>query len=213
LLLPFGCGENPPTAQAPKKPLVSDAGKSNSQIEAGATHNTVRADTDESDLRRLSNQPLLDEVAAAGLWFHARKTRPIWVRKLESPQRIKTLEGEEEVPAGTFLCRGEAGDFWPQTPERLESKYEATDEASDDGWRKYVPRPDNEGVLAAQIGHSFQVEAAWGTLTGKPGDYVVKNYSDQDVASPADVWIVDQGLFQATYQSVSPGARESAGPG
>lgn len=38
---------------------------------------------------------------------------------------------------------------------------------------------------------------------GKAGDYLVKNYTDRDVAYPPDVWIVDQTLFKATYQTVA----------
>lgn len=150
------------------------------------------------------NQALLDEVNAARAWFHARKTRPIWARRLQQPERVKTLEGTEDVPAGHFVCRGEAGDIWPQAADRLAAKYEATDEVAGDGWRKYVPRPDDVGVLAARMGHSFTVRAAWGSLTGKPGDLLVKNFSDRDVAYPSDVWIVDQALFRATYRTVAP---------
>ena len=150
------------------------------------------------------NHRLLDEVNAAKLWFHAKKTRPIWARQLPQAERVRTLEGDEEVPAGQFVCRGEAGDIWPQTPERLIAKYEANDEVSTDGWRKYSPRPDNQGVLAAQIAHAFTVQAKWGQLTGKPGDILVKNFDDRDLPYPADVWIVDHALFQATYETVKP---------
>jgi hypothetical protein len=168
---------------------------------------------DRTAARRAANRPLLDEMAAGRRWFHARKTRPIWVKQLTAAQRVNTLEGEEDVPAGTFLCRGEAGDLWPQAQERLEAKYEAAGEPDTDGWRKYVPRPDNEGVMAAQVDHEFAIEAEWGTLQGKPGDYVLKNYSDRDVAAPDDVWVVDQGLFKATYAPVAaPRPEASAGP-
>jgi hypothetical protein len=151
-----------------------------------------------------ANRALLDEVQAAGSWFHARKTRPIWVKRLEQPERIQTLEGEEDVPAGTYLCRGEAGDLWPQTAERLQAKYVATDELSADGWRKHLPHPDNTGVMAARIDHPFAVTAKWGELTGKTGDFLVKNYDDHDTPYPDDVWIVDAALFQATYERMEP---------
>jgi hypothetical protein len=147
------------------------------------------------------NRELLDEVKAAGLWFRAKKTRPIWARRLDEPQRVRTLEGDEEVPAGAYLCRGEAGDVWPQTAERLLSKYVAVHETTTDGWQKYEPRPDSAGVWAARIGHPFEVQAAWGRLQGKPGDYLVKDFSDGDQPYPADVWIVDAKLFAATYEA------------
>jgi len=148
-----------------------------------------------------ANQPLLDEVNAADLWFHARKSRPIWVREIAQDQVIETLEGTEHVPAGNMLCRGEAGDLWPQTRERLHQKYSPTREYRD-VWQKFVPHPDNQGVLAACIEHPFSVTAAWGILHGKAGDYLLKNYQDRDLPYPDDVWIVDQSLFRSTYQHV-----------
>lgn len=152
----------------------------------------------------IDNRLLLDEVNQSGTWFPAKKTRPIWARLLEKPAKVKTLEGEEDVPAGQYLCRGDASDIWPQTAERLATKYVATNDVSPDGWQKFLPQPDNRGVLAAQISHAFGVQAKWGVLSGKPGDYLVKNYEDDETPYPADVWVVDQALFQATYETVNP---------
>lgn len=193
-----GCETNEAQGPAGTTSVASmDSGE-----ESGSPADRESSEVDDAAARMKANGPLLDEASANGLWFHALKMRPVWVRQLEAPQRVHTLEGEEEVPAGAFLCRGEAGDIWPQTAESLESRYVATEEYDDDGWRKYTPHPDNEGVMAARIVDEFSVEAAWGTLNGKPGDYVLKNYSDRDVASPEDVWIVDQELFRATYTTV-----------
>jgi hypothetical protein len=150
------------------------------------------------------NEAILNEVNGAGQWFHAKKTRPIWVRLLEQEETVKTLEGEEQVPAGNYLCRGEAGDIWPQKEERLTAKYNLTDDTDEHGWRKCLPKPDAAGVMAAQVPHAFQVQAKWGQLSGKPGDFIVKNYEDRDTDHPEDVWVVDQGLFQATYERVAP---------
>jgi len=149
-----------------------------------------------------ANAVLLQEVNQAGLWFRAKKTRPIWARQLQKSERVKTLEGEEEVPAGTFLCRGEAGDIWPQSADRLQGRYLATDDVTDGAWRKYVPRPESDGVLAARIDHPFEVTAQWGQLKGKAGDFLVKSFTDRDQVIPDDVWIVDAALFRATYDAV-----------
>lgn len=151
------------------------------------------------------NQVLLDEVNGAGLWFRAWKTRPIWAKKLDRAERVETLEGMEDVPAGQCLCRGEAGDVWPQAPERLTAKYEPVGEIDSEGWQKHIPRPDNQGVLAAQISHEFTVHAEWGELRGKPGDYLVKDYEDRETEYPDDIWIVDRSLFVATYDWTTEG--------
>lgn len=150
----------------------------------------------------VSNKALLDEANAAGQWFHARKTRPIWARQLDAAQTVRTLEGEEQVAAGHYLCRGEAGDIWPQTEETLLKRYTATDEVTTDGWRKYQPHPDAQGVMATPIDHPFEVQATWGILSGKAGDFLLKNFQDRETAYPADVWLVDRRLFGETYQAV-----------
>lgn len=149
-----------------------------------------------------ANQAILDEVNKARLWLHAKKTRPIWAKRIEQDETVKTLEGVEKAPARSWICRGEVGEVWPQTDQRLHSKYAPTDEVDAGGWRKFEPRCDAEGVMAAQIAHAFSVEAQWGALTGKRGDYLVKNFEDHDAPYPDDVWIVDQALFHATYEPV-----------
>lgn len=149
-----------------------------------------------------ANKVLLDEANAGGQWFHAKKTRPIWARQLETAQTVKTLEGEEHVAAGHYLCKGEAGDIWPQAEQTLLKRYTPTDEITVDGWRKYVPHPDAQGVMATSVSHPFAVQATWGQLTGKSGDFLLKNYQDRETAYPDDIWIVDQTLFRQTYESV-----------
>ena len=112
-----------------------------------------------------------------------------------------TLEGPEQVPAGDFICRGEAGDFWAQTEATLKKRYVATGEI-EDGWERYQPHPDAEGVMAIAVDHAFPVQASWGKLQGKPGDYLLKNFADRDNPAPKDLWIVDQTLFRQTYEDV-----------
>ena len=85
--------------------------------------------------------------------------------------------------------------------EKLLAKYTATDTVDEQGWTLYEPRPDAAGVMAAPVSHAFALQATWGTLSGKAGDMLVKSYADRDVDYPADVWIVDQALFQATYDA------------
>ena len=147
------------------------------------------------------NRAVLDEINAAGTWVHVRKTKAIRARRLDQDETVNTLEGPVEAKAGDFLCRGEAGELWPQSAESLEKRYTPTADVSTDGWRSYAPRPDAEGAMAAPVAHPFSVMATWGQLKGKAGDYVLKRFSDAKVPYPVDVWVVDQALFRATYEA------------
>ena len=97
------------------------------------------------------------------------------------------------------LCRGAAGEFWPQSAERLNEKYDKTEEVDEDGFRKFLPKSE---VMAAQVDHPFQVKTTWGDLEGKPGDFILKSFDDKDVEHPDDVWIVDKKLFADTYEKI-----------
>jgi hypothetical protein len=157
---------------------------------------------EEKAVSKSPNMEILDEVARAKAWFHAKRVRPIWAKVLDQDQTVDTIEGPTKGKAGDYLCRGEAGEFWAQSAKQIAERYEKTDEVDAGGWRKYAPRPDNLGVMAAQVNHAFSVHAKWGVLAGKPGDYVLKSFTDRDAAYPDDVWVVDQALFQLTYQAV-----------
>jgi hypothetical protein len=148
------------------------------------------------------NASILDEISQAKSWFHAKRVKPIWAKPVDKDQTVKTIEGAEQVKAGDFLCRGDADEVWPQAAARLQARYQKSDEVDKDGWCKYTPRADNQGVMAAQVPHAFVVQGKSGQLSGKAGDYIVKDFADRDTPYPSDVWIVDQKLFHATYQAV-----------
>lgn len=131
---------------------------------------------------------------AEPLSFLARKNKGCKAKKLEQDMTIDTLEGEVSAKAGDWLCKGVAGEPWPQKEEKLFATYDQTSAPDAEGWVEFSPKPDSEAVQAAQIDHPFQVIASWGTLAGKAGDYVVHRPGDT-----TDVWIVDKGLFEATY--------------
>ena len=148
------------------------------------------------------NQAILDEVNQADgehVWFAAKKTAPLWAKELDKPQTIQTLEGPVEGKKGDFLCRGAAGEYWPQGAQRFKSRYEATDEVDEKGFRKYTP---TSKVMAALVSHAFQVHSSRGLLKGKAGDFIVKGFNDRDNAYPKDVWIVDAKLFGGTYSKI-----------
>lgn len=147
----------------------------------------------------IDNRLLLDEVTQSGTWFPAKKTRPLFAKRLDSPMQVTTLEGLLEAQAGDYLCRGITGELWPQSAKSLESKYDPTGVPDADGWQQFHPRPDGVGVYAVQIAHDFTVKATWGELRGLAGDFLVKNAADRDMPYPDDVWIVARPIFQATY--------------
>lgn len=156
------------------------------------------------------NRPLLDELNARAAWFAARKTRPIWVRLLERPELVKTIEGDQQVPAGTYLCQGEAGDIWPQAADRLRQKYRFTMERNALGMTKCWPRDDGAEVLAIEVDRPFQIWGEWGLLEGKAGDFALKNLADRGTPYPLDIWIVDRKHFEATYERLSGDRSPSA---
>jgi hypothetical protein len=149
-----------------------------------------------------ATRALLSEINTKKLWFHARKTKPIWVRLLDRPQVVQTLEGAQSVPAGTYLCRGEGDELWPQSAKALRAKYLQTMEFDQTQWRKCVPRPGGADVLAARVPHSFLVQGEWGVFRGEPQDFLLKPYSDRHLEFPAEMWIVKHSLFLLTYERV-----------
>ncbi len=127
--------------------------------------------------------------------FLAVKTKPLWAKRVEHAQEVVSLEGREQVSAGDYLCRGIHGELWPQKENKLFEKYTASGDFDDQGWQRFDPKPDITPVQAAQIPSTFRVQANWGELTGKPNDYVVRSSTD-----PTDIWIVDQAIFEASYE-------------
>jgi len=151
-----------------------------------------------------ANQELLQEVNLAGTWFAAHKTKPLWARRVDAAETVASPEGDLEAKPGDYLCKGAAGEFWVQLESTLLAKYAETGQSArdDEGgvWLEYAPRPEGAGVMAAQIGHPFEVHSSWGILSGKNGDYLLKRWADRESEFPADVWTVDRAVFESTYE-------------
>jgi len=143
------------------------------------------------------NAELLAQLKKKG-WTHVRKFAPVWAQKLTVATEVHTLEGVERAPAGHMLCRGVAGELWPQAEERLLAKYKPTG-THDGPWRKYVPDPKQKGFFASPAPHDFVLYTSYGVMHGKKGDYVLKNFADGSVEVPREVWVVDRKLFNRTY--------------
>ncbi len=136
---------------------------------------------------------LLSEIA--NRLTPARKTKPLWAKLIDQMQVIETREGTLTAQPGDYLCRGIEGEPWPQKADKLREKYSPSREVDGDGWERYEPKPAAEGIEAAQFDQPFRVITQWGELQGKANDYVVRSKSD-----PADVWIVGQAIFEASYE-------------
>jgi hypothetical protein len=141
------------------------------------------------------NGQLLPEIVKR--LFLARKTKPLWTKRVEVKQEVNTLEGRLEVSPGDYLCRGIRGEYWPQKQAKLLDKYVPTDEFNVDGWQRFDPKPGVAPVEVAQIETDFRVTAQWGELKGKAQDYVVRSTTD-----PKDIWLVDKAIFEASYEAI-----------
>jgi len=124
----------------------------------------------------------------------ARKTKPIWAKRLARDQEIETIEGSIQAKAGHYLCRGVVGEFWAQTESKLREKYLQSDKVDAGGWHRFDPKPDAPPVEASEIDEPFQVESHFGRLNGQAGDYLVRSMTDR-----SDVWIVAKAIFEASY--------------
>jgi hypothetical protein len=154
-------------------------------------------------------------------WRLARKTKPIWARPVradEVGQEFQTADGVAEVAReGYWLCVGVAGEPWFQAPEKVRAKYERGDEetkqfAFDTARRTYTvyrPRGDTLNWVAQVTGpdvEGFSVRPAYDVerpLYSPAGGYVVKDHvADPYGERPDDVWLVQQSLFESTYELV-----------
>ena len=146
----------------------------------------------------------------------ATKTRPIWAKHIQnilcdesvlSKLLLSTIEADQMLKPASIVCRGEAGDVWQQTPEKLLAKYTVT-EIDTEGWLVCTPKPDNEvycyvtgegdpGTLGFSIVARWGEEQANGTFLqfGNFGDVVCRSLTD-----PGDFWIVQRQLFDSTYE-------------
>lgn len=171
--------------------------------------------------RKLSHDETLRWIAEHKAWRLARKTRPIWARPVapeEVGREFQTADHVKEVAReGFWLCVGVAGEPWFQSREKIEAKYEADIEESKKfsfdaesctyrmfkprqtvrNWVAHVKGPGIEGFF---IRPNYDPERP---LYSPSGGYVVKDdVKDPYTDKPDDVWLVQQSLFESTYELV-----------
>ncbi len=171
--------------------------------------------------RTLSHEEALRWIDDHKAWRLARKTRAIWARPVrpeEVGREFQTADQIKEVAKeGSWLCVGVADEPWFQSRAKIDAKYEAADEvrrafAFDEGshaYRVFKPRGDVRNWVAqikAPDVAGFYVRPGYDPsrpLYSPSGGYVVKDeVEDPYHDKPADVWLVQQSLFESTYELI-----------
>ena len=169
--------------------------------------------------RTLSHDETLRWVASHNAWRQARKTKPIWAREVmpdEVGKGFQTADhAVEKARAGFWLCVGVAGEPWFQTLAKIEGKYEPAGEDVKtfefDGkprtYRIFKPKAATRNWVAQVKGPGiagFFIRPNYDPahpLYSPSGGYVVRDdVKDPYRARPDDVWLVQQGLFESTYE-------------
>lgn len=179
----------------------------------------------------LSHEQALDWIQQHRAWRLVRKNKPIWARAVEADEigrEYQTADlAKQKAQAGYWLCVGVAGEPWFQTLARIESRYErgvaeAKQFSFDQQPRQYQvfqPKSDVRSWAAQIAGpgiSGFFIRPNYDQdkpLYSPAGGYVVKSYHEETPdpyqGQPDDVWLVQQALFDSTYEFV---ASEGAAP-
>ncbi len=171
--------------------------------------------------RKFSHEETLRWIGENKAWRLARKNRPIWARPVEPEEVGKEFQTadhvREKAPAGVWLCVGVVGEPWFQAFEKIEGKYERDGQETRtfafDGnprtYRKYKPKGTIRNWVAQVKGPGiagFYVRPGYDParpLYSPPGGYVVKDdVADPYRDEPKDVWLVQQSLFESTYEII-----------
>jgi hypothetical protein len=166
----------------------------------------------------LAHQETLEWIHEHRAWRRARKTRPVWARAVTTDEIGKEFQTAdralEKAREGAWLCVGVANEPWFQTLEKIEAKYErggaeTKQFAFDDKPHEYhlfQPKPDVVNWAARVAGPGiagFSIRPGYDPATplhSAGGGYVVKgDVPDPYRDKPDDVWLVQQPLFESTY--------------
>jgi len=114
---------------------------------------------------------------------------------INTDKTVETLEGDVKAKSGDIICFGPHNDIWPQQLSRVKEKYNHVGRIEHDGvmFDKWEPKPDQK-VEATQVNNKEKFRV--GELTGKKGDYIVRDINDK-----SNMWIVDGSIFKDTYSS------------
>ena len=168
---------------------------------------------------RLSHEEALQWINQHRAWRLARKTKPIWARPVEADEIGREFEtadhAVEKAQEGYWLCVGVAGEPWFQELEKIEAKYDLSSEETKQftfdqkphRYQIHKPKGDIRNwvaqIQAADV-EGFYIRPGYDMehpLYSPVGGWVVKG----DVPDPYqdetnDVWLVQQSLFESTYE-------------
>jgi hypothetical protein len=178
---------------------------------------------------QLSHEDTLDWIRQNKAWRKARKVKPILARAVEKDEigkGFQTADGIVEHPKdGYWLCVGIAGEPWFQKKERLDTRFEAGDEeikqfafdSRPSKYRIFHPKGDVAN-WAAQVKGTWHGKEITGfairttydpdhPLTAPAGGYAVtEDVPDPYRADLKDVWLVQEKLFDSTYEIIPDSA-------
>jgi hypothetical protein len=171
----------------------------------------------------LTHEQTLEWVRENRAWRRAHKVKPIFARPVERAEVGKEYQtadrAVERAREGYWLCAGVAGEPWFQKKERIDARYEPGRRedkkfAFDDrphSYQVFKPKGDVRNWAAQVRGtwhgkkiKGFVIQANYDKehpLAAPAGGYVVRD----DTADPYrdradDVWLVQEGLFDSTYE-------------
>jgi hypothetical protein len=171
--------------------------------------------------RKLSHDETLKWISEHRAWRRARKTKPIWARAVEEAEAGKEFQTAdraiEKARTGYWLCVGVGGEPWFQSLEKIEGKYERAGEetkrfgfdAQPQKYRVFKPKSTIRNWAAQVKGPEiagFFIKPNYDPghpLYSPTGGYVVRDdVKDPYQAKPSEVWLVQQGLFESTYEVI-----------
>jgi len=173
------------------------------------------------EARKLTHEETLAWVKEHRAWHRARKTKPMWarpVKKKEIGKEFQTADhATERAKEGYWLCAGVLGEPWFQSGQRIKAKFdpkgEETKQFSFDSephryqiykpkaeLRNWVSQVQGTGIAGFYIRPNYDVEHP---LYSPAGGYVVQDdVADPYQDNPKDVWLVQEGIFRATYELI-----------
>jgi hypothetical protein len=167
----------------------------------------------------LTHEETLAWVHENRAWRKAKKTRSMWARAITAEEIGKEFQTADRAKLtareNAWLCVGIAEEPWFQSWEKIEAKYERGETETrpfpfDDKPHEYHlfrPKPDVTNWVAQIKGSNiagFFIRPGYdpgNPLHSEQGGYVVKGDVDDPYQDkPDDVWLVQQPLFESTYE-------------